>query len=68
MKKIEIDFEDLLELRQALEDLNEFFHNEAHYKDVHEFGTVIYPKIKKLFYRTTWGWLPAEEKKRILDL
>jgi hypothetical protein len=68
MEKIEISLEDLLELTQMLEDLNEFFHNEAHYKDVHAFGARIYPQIRKFYYHTTWEWLPEEEKKRILDL
>ena len=63
--KLEVEEQDLKDLFYLMEEINDFFHNELNYNDVHKFGEKHYKQISHSFYKVLWEWLPEDEKRRI---
>ncbi|WP_323756666.1 hypothetical protein [Roseivirga sp.] len=65
--KLEVEEKDLKDLFYLMQEINDFFHNEINYEDVHKFGRKHYKQINHCFYRVLWEWLLEDEKKKIED-
>lgn len=66
---IAIPLDEVLRVRQLLEELVRFLHQSMHYEKegaVSEWlGSGVYTELSQVFYRVTWEWLPDSEKAKI---
>lgn len=68
-KKIEVELDEVKQLYSCLEELNEFFHQPANYRDRERLEKFLsnggYEKIRTLYYDIVWQWLPDEVQREI---
>jgi len=67
--KVEISTAEILRVYRLLEELNRFLHQPMHYDEhpavVDWLKSGVYEELRNMYYEIVWGWLPAEEKRRI---
>lgn len=57
---LQLNETDALELMGLLQSMVQFFHNEHHYEDVAKYGHLIYPELRRIFYKTLYNVVPSD--------